>query len=478
MLPSVPKARTHTRLLVLLVGLVAAVGLFVSMWALGLGPFARHVRSAPTVVFVVMDTLRADRTSLCGAERPTTPTLDGLADRGASYACDSHSPATWTLPSHASLFTGRDLDEHLAGAGGGTEKMAWGSVTPLDDRWPTLAEEMSARGYQTLFLSGNPVVNESMGLTRGFDVAVWAVSYPAMQDDKLAARLERMLADPAIHPDQPLFVFVNIADPHSPWKGVPHGVDFLPPRPPLAALPGRRQYETGSFGEGEAERYLAHLTDVYDFAILRADRSLALVLEALDDAGWLDDAYRLVITSDHGEYLGEHQMVEHGRPYFFEPVTRVPLMYYSTEADVDLPHDAPAIVAYELARDGALPTPMPPRRAGTFRRAEPPPEPIPPCWYSTAALWFGDSKLSASQGDVVRFDLKADPAEIRPIPARDDPRAVELLAHCRDLDEAYLSRPVPDAALSAELAAKLRALGYLRDDEEPAPTEPVQTPQP
>ncbi|MBW1876175.1 MAG: sulfatase-like hydrolase/transferase [Deltaproteobacteria bacterium] len=162
--------------------------------------------------------------------------------------------------------------------------------------------------------------------------------------------------------------------------------------------------------EEEASGFLSHLSDVYEYAILRADRSLSLVLERLQAEGWLDDGYRLVITSDHGEYLGEHQMVEHGRPYFYEPVTRVPLVYLSTEGNVDLPPDVPSIVAYSLARDGALPEPMSPKRASTFRKAGEAPNPMPPCWYSTAALWVGESKLAASRGEVVRFDLSSDPA--------------------------------------------------------------------
>ena len=447
------------------------------MKALELGPFATEEPRSPAVIFVVLDTVRADRTSLCGYEHPTTPTLEKLVELGASYACDSHAPSTWTLPSHASFFTGRELTEHLSGAGGGTRNMTWGSVTPLDDRWPTLAEEMTDRGYQTLFLSANPVVSERMGLTRGFDFAVSAWSYPEMHDDRLADRLQKMLENPTLDREQPLFAFINISDPHSPWTGVPDGVGFLPPRGPLTADPGRGRYETGEMDEDEASRWLSHLSDVYEFAILRADRSLALVLERLHAGGWLDDGYRLVITSDHGEYLGEHGMVEHGRGYFYEPVTRVPLVYLSTEGPVDLPQDAPSIVAHSLARDGTLPEPMPPKRASTFRKGRgEPPSPLPPCWYSTVGVWIEDTQLTASRGDVVRFDLNTDPAEEKPIPANDHPGAAELLEHCRAMDRAYASRPVPDEKLSAALRAQLKALGYLRDDEEASEEEPPPAP--
>jgi hypothetical protein len=465
-----------TRLVPLLGILVIALAILGALKAFERGPFAVEEPSSPAVIFVVMDTLRSDRTSLCGYEHPTTPTLEKLAELGASYACNSHSPSTWTLPSHASFFTGRDMAEHRAGAGGGTQSMVWGSVTPLDDRGPTLAEDMSARGYQTLFLSGNPVVTDRMGLTRGFDHAVWAESYPEMQDHRLAARLKRMLQDSALNPEQPLFAFINIADPHAPWTGVPAGADFLPERAPLGANPGRHRYETGAMNEEESAQWLSHLSDVYEFAILRADRSLSAVLDLLRTDGWLDDGYRLVITSDHGEYLGEHHMVEHGRPYFYEPVTRVPLVYLSTAGHVDLPEDAPSIVAHSLARDGVLPEPIPLRWASTFRNGGEPPNPVPPCWYSTAALWVGESKLAANRGEVVRFDLVSDPAEERPIPAGDHPDAAKLLEHCRAMDRAHASRPVADEKLTEELTAQLRALGYLRDDEAPSQKEPPTAP--
>lgn len=446
------------------------------MKALERGPFAVEEPMSPAVIFIVMDTLRSDRTSLCGYDHPTTPTLEKLVELGASHACNSHSPSTWTLPSHASFFTGRDPTEHRAGGGGGPESMAWGSVTPLDDRLPTLAEEMSARGYETLFLSGNPVVTDRMGFTRGFDHAEWATSYAEMQDHRLAARLERMLQDPTLSSERPLFAFINIADPHAPWTGIPDDVGFLPPRAPLSANPGRHRYETKEMDQEESARWLGHLSDVYEFGILRADRSLAAVLDLLRTGGWLDQGYRLIIASDHGEYLGEHQMVEHGRPYFYEPVTRVPLVYLSTAAQAKLPDDVPSIVAHSLVRDGVLPKPIPPKWASTFRKAPEPPSPVPPCWHSTAALWAGSSKLTASRGEVVRFDLLADPGEANPIPAEDHPEAAQLLEHCRGMDRAHASRPAADEELSAELTAQLRALGYLRDDEQVSPDEAPAAP--
>ena len=99
-----------------------------------------------------------------------------------------------------------------------------------------------------------------------------------------------------------------------------------------------------------------------------------------------------------------------------------------------------------------------------------------PCSSSSAALWLGESKLVANRGEVLRFDLRADPGEKQPLPAGDHPAAAELLEYCRALDRAHASRPVPDAVLSEELSAQLKALGYLREDDEPLRPEPPKPP--
>ena len=70
--------------------------------------------SEPTVILVVLDTVRADHLSVCGYSRPTTPFLASLLQKGAHISCGGVSPAAWTVPSHASLFTGVDVPTHHA----------------------------------------------------------------------------------------------------------------------------------------------------------------------------------------------------------------------------------------------------------------------------------------------------------------------------------------------------------------------------
>ena len=110
------------------------------------------------VLLVVLDTVAAEHLSLYGYARPTSPTMAELAERGVRFE-RAQSSSSWTLPSHASLFTGRWPHELSAG---------W--LTPLDGAFPTLAEFLGARGYATAGFIGNCWYCAcGSGLERGFD---------------------------------------------------------------------------------------------------------------------------------------------------------------------------------------------------------------------------------------------------------------------------------------------------------------------
>jgi hypothetical protein len=80
--------------------------------------------------------------------------------------------------------------------------------------------------------------------------------------------------------------------------------------------------------------------------------------------------------------------------------------------------------------------------------------------------------LVASRGEVLQFDLSADPLEDRPVAADDHPDAAGLLQHCRVLDHAFAARVSPNAEVTAEITAQLQALGYLREEDHPLPSSP------
>jgi arylsulfatase A-like enzyme len=136
-----------------------------------LTPFYVANPSAPSVVFIVLNNVRADHLSLCGYERPTSPFLESLAKETA-FTCAAQAPGSWTLPSHASYFTGLQVLEHGAHSLKSGERVSSNTSTlarPLALEHSTLAEKMRDQGYQTLMVSANPVLGDATGLSRGFD---------------------------------------------------------------------------------------------------------------------------------------------------------------------------------------------------------------------------------------------------------------------------------------------------------------------
>ncbi len=143
----------------LIVVLVLAISVFGRDWLKERRESSRPPpgSDAPNVLLIVLDTVRADRLSLYGYERSTTPNLKRLARQGIRFDA-VRATAPWTLPSHASFFTGRWPHEL------GTR---WG--TPLDEAFPTLAEYLGANGYATAGFIGNRFLcSYETGLDRGF----------------------------------------------------------------------------------------------------------------------------------------------------------------------------------------------------------------------------------------------------------------------------------------------------------------------
>lgn len=424
--------------------------------ALAAWAWRRHAASSQphTIVFVVLDTVRADHLSLCGYGRPTTPTLEALVARGAKYTCQAYAPSNWTLPSHASFFTGRFPDVHNAGNGPGTERLFWGSVNPLGPELPTLAEKLADRGYQTVLVSGNPLLNGALGLTRGFEAAEVATGFTSLRGKALPDLVEAVL-DREADPSKPLFLSVNIIDAHEPWSGVPEGMTWVPPRPPMLGVPVNKEVWEGRVQPEQFERILVHRKDVYDYGVWLADRALGALLDGLHRGGWLSRGFRLVVVSDHGEYLGEHHLLGHKASRLGDPETRVPLLYWGSDGGPEIPPYISALSVHDLLERGALPQRPHPVLAAQWVNEN---THKAPCMLATAALWSGSRKITCFKGELRGYDLATDPNE--DAPQQVDPSDADLLLrYSRRLDNAWLTREEPDEGLSQ----MLRSLGYLGD---------------
>ena len=279
---------------------------------------------------MVVDTTRADRLSCEGYSRPTTPRIDRLAREGAVYL-KAWSPAPWTLPAHASLFTGLYPSTHGADSGHLT----------LDDTLPFLARRFHDAGYRTQAYVENPWVGKEYHFDAGFDTfdEVWrGVRSTEGEGDMgaaaVAAKVGAWLGWRDATPDakgRPFFLFINYFEPHLPYNPPrPERDRFLRPGADPALVERLRRYKhpeemrqiLGLGGLGAAD--FAVLSDLYDGEIAYVDRRLGEVIDVLQERGLLDRTV-VAIASDHGEMLGEHGLVDH-KIGLYEPVLRIPLV--------------------------------------------------------------------------------------------------------------------------------------------------------
>jgi arylsulfatase A-like enzyme len=331
---------------------LAVLGLALAAWLL------RGQDGPPTKVLVILDTVRADHLSACGYERPTSPVLEGLVAAGAELSCEAVSPGSWTLPSHASFFTGLMPVEHGAHCITSGAKDLSGSgarARPLSEEPRTLAERMEAQGYQAHLISTNPVVSEGMGLARGFRSTQVSERWGQYFGDQLDPLVRRTLG--GLEPEEPLFLVVNIADAHQPWRSVPKGLEHADAARALSYSKVSesgdwRRYIEGRMGEREAELLRERATDLYDHAVFTADANLGVVLTALEEGGWCEQGCEVVVTSDHGEFLGEHGLLDHGH-YVWDENVRVPLLTLGVDAELPA-GPVSALEAHDLVLGGQL----------------------------------------------------------------------------------------------------------------------------
>ncbi|MFP6606239.1 MAG: sulfatase [Myxococcota bacterium] len=260
----------------------------------------------PSVVLVVLDTLRADAVSAYGAVEGTTPTLDALAAEGLLYR-RALSPSPWTLPSHATLFTGTGIEVHGVGMRGRVS---------LPEDFLTLAERFQQAGYETAAFSENMLVSDVFQVLQGFRHRRYTrifkkgegVPFHSRMTVKPAAEVRKWLEERP--PGQPFFLFVNLFEPHTPYS-VRDENPWVPE--------GASGEELSRYAQKPERRLCDPELTQRDFDILKglylgdvheADRVLGRILA---DVRKLGGAPRLItlVTSDHGELFGERGLLGH-----------------------------------------------------------------------------------------------------------------------------------------------------------------------
>ncbi len=269
----------------------------------------------PNIVLVCLDTLRADHLSLYGYRRATSPHIDAWARARGTVFETVVAPAPWTLPSHASMFSG--LDAHRHGVN---------YTQPVPASLTMLAELLRQSGYATLAVTGGGFVHPQYGFAQGFD-RYWSFGVRVGDEAEIDAEVERACSAIEAHARRPFFLFLHTYEIHNPFlPRQPHfgsfsnhpdqtvvvDVEKLPASAADGYLDHRRLVIQRAGGAqeplGESELDLA--VELYDSGIAYADAMIARVLRRLEHLG-IDRRTVVILTSDHGELFGEHGVVNH-----------------------------------------------------------------------------------------------------------------------------------------------------------------------
>jgi arylsulfatase A-like enzyme len=379
----------------------------VALLAVGAGVAERRLRLAgaeagapradlPNVLLIVLDTVRAADLGLHGFELPTTPFLEELAARGVAFET-AVSPSSWTLPSHASMFTGRWPSELRAN---------WHD--PLRSSRLSIAEVLRAAGYRTGGFVGNVTYTSfETGLGQGFEtyedrrlklgelvhaVALGRYTIEAERTRNLLG--ERWLLDRNTAAelrarfvgwvdegprDRPFFGFLNLYDAHLPYDPADRhrGMFGSDTRPSRGTRLHRFLQGMGPLRPRDST-WLREARLRYDEAIATMDAEIRGLLDDLAARGLLENTV-VIVTSDHGELFGEMGLIGHGNSLHINTI-RVPLVMAGPGRPAGVRVDRPVSLRDLAATIADLANVPAPGLAG----------------HSLVPLWEGDSLAPAS----------------------------------------------------------------------------------
>lgn len=432
-------------------------------------------RPSVNVVLITIDTLRADHVSCYGYGKPTTPALDSLAQRATRYT-DCLAPAPWTVPSHASLFTGLFPSEHGAHTvRSQVQNDARFDVRALADEHTTVAEAFAREGYATAGFAANHVfLSPRFKFDQGFG------TYAAVR-----ATADRVTAAGVTwidsHRDEPFFLFLNYMDAHCPSNLAPRSREPLPAADERSGrtLMNMLVNTLTQTDEPVPEPFVEALIEQYDNGIAYADEHIGRLIHELERRG-LYDSTLIVVTSDHGEFFGEHRLAEHSRDVY-QPVLWVPLIVKAPgqregviEREpfslVDVPNLMFRMLAGSLSRDWTehfARTPgTHPRLAESHytRRADANSAALAARFDRVRRAFYDGSLkyIASSDGNDELYDLASDAAEQHNLLIERPELRARFAEQLQRFDERLASRARFEGPLAPELrdAEALRELGY------------------
>lgn len=431
-----------------------------------------RLRTRPTaIVLITLDTTRADHLGCYGCARPTSPCIDRFAAAALIYK-NAISPATWTLPAHASLFTGKFVSSHgVALSRDGSLELVVPSpesgppahwrAQSLAENETTLAALLTQGGYSTSAVVACPWMKSVFGMSRGFeqydDDGILTAN--GRRAEEVTDRALEIMAAPS---RRPKFLFLNYFDAHQPYEAPPEfqrQIDVYddtlePPRTAHAAV-------------------VRQMVRLYDAEILYMDSHVGRLFAGLRKLGQFEDAL-IIVTADHGDLLGEHNCFGHPGLVYQEAI-QVPLIVKAPgprrstgrvadwvqlhdvfplilesagiEAPPGIQGGVPPVIRHPILVEGRTPREFNEEVGGD--------------WF---ALIENGWKYAGSTGGAHQlFNLTKDPRELHDVfvryPERARKMADTLHEYLAELPQPGPQAPVP---VGKGMQARLKSLGYLR----------------
>ncbi len=483
--------------------LIVSFGL---MRMLSVEPVAAQERTAPSrrpnIVLMTLDTTRADHLSVYGHPHRTTPRLEAFASRATLYR-HAYANGDMTLSSHGSLFTGLYPTQH-GGHWEGDERLAMAETVP------TLAELLRKVGYRSYGAVANPVYLDPIyGFARGFDewnmprplavlspsppiyllrMGVYKLTLPWLWTEALrlfvpasevASAGETLVAEAG---GQPFFLFLNFMESHRPWVSSGRFRTLFPGYEQTFDEVKLRSFQpdviagTRDVTASEA----AKMDAAYDGGVAYLDDVVGGLLERFAAEPWYDRSL-IIITSDHGEQLGEKNLLDHGNGVD-HGLTSIPMIVkfpgQTAAREVQSPVSlVDAFSTIAAAAGAAVPGP----RAGVDLGAGDPGEERAVILESFPFNYFirQNPKLDRMERAVVRgrwklitstggrrelYDMASDPTESMNLAASRADVADELDRLLKEwATAAERQKPKPNAPQqNRNLLQRMRALGYLQ----------------
>jgi arylsulfatase A-like enzyme len=431
-------------------------------------------RAAPldgrNVILIVADSLHAKHLSTYGYERETSPAIDRLAQNGVRFD-KAYSQTSWTLSSISSLFTSQQQERH------GVLELN----QRLDERFDTLAELFSAKGYRTVGLIQNGILWKETGLGQGFDEYT-TFPYDGDGVERIVTRAQEVLQEVS---DRPLFLYVHFTPPHQPYQPPTVYSDAFVDADYDGPVDGSiRSCAVLNHEKPPVDGPdVRHLLNLYDGNIRFVDDQIGRVLDTAQDKAELEDSL-VILTSDHGEAFFQHGAQGHNA-HVFEEMVHVPMIFSApgstlfaggtVQTPVSLLDIMPTLI--DLVGLAPLEKKLDGTSLAPFLGADPPHRPERTLFYSSRykdeldrvqfAVRSDGYKLVVKRGNAALYDMERDHKERNDVSLAHPIRAQALWCRLGEWWRTARAESIhsSSSAPTDEVLEQLKALGYVDVEE-------------